>query len=595
MDRKRPVIGISAYDVPVDFGQWKDMRCVLVPEGYVRSVVAAGGVPVLIPPTEVSPEILDDVDAMVFTGGSDINPAVYGQDPAPGVERFLRPSRRGRARAHAHRAGQAMPVLGICRGMQLLNVARGGDLIQHLEGDTHKGPPGMYTRHSVTVLAGTHLAGVLGTDAHTHSCHHQAPGRLGEGLRVAATAEDGTVEAIEDPAAHYVVGVLWHPEEDEAGRRGALPRAGRPGDDVSEGGGMSVQAIEGLVIAGERVDAAEGRTFDVVNPATATTLATVAEGGVEDVNRAVAAASKAYEGWGALSPVTRGRRMHRFATLVEDHAEELALLECQNVGMPISDARGQLGMIVDVIRYYAGAVDKFFGHTIPVERDGIALTFREPIGVVGLITPWNFPLNIANWKIAPALAAGNTVVLKPASLTPLSVLRYAELAIEAGIPEGALNVVPGPGGTVGAALVEHPGVGKIGFTGSTEVGAGIARQAAATIKRVTLELGGKSACVVFADADIEKVGRMAPVRGVRELRAGLLRALAADRRGVGQGRAARAVCRHGERASRRDARGRRDRDRTAHLGGAARDGRGLRPVGRRRGREGRRRRRAPRG
>jgi acyl-CoA reductase-like NAD-dependent aldehyde dehydrogenase len=273
---------------------------------------------------------------------------------------------------------------------------------------------------------------------------------------------------------------------------------------------MSVHAIEGLVIAGERVDAAEGRTFEVVNPASATTLATVAEGGVEDVNRAVAAASKAYEGWGALSPVTRGRRMHRFAALVEEHAEELALLECQNVGMPISDARGQLGMIVDVIRYYAGAVDKFFGHTIPVERDGIALTFREPIGVVGLITPWNFPLNIANWKIAPALAAGNTVVLKPASLTPLSVLRYAELAIEAGIPEGALNVVPGPGGTVGAALVEHPDVGKIGFTGSTEVGAGIARQAAATIKRVTLELGGKSACVVFADADIEKVGRMAP-------------------------------------------------------------------------------------
>jgi acyl-CoA reductase-like NAD-dependent aldehyde dehydrogenase len=273
---------------------------------------------------------------------------------------------------------------------------------------------------------------------------------------------------------------------------------------------MSVQAIEGLVIGGERVDAAEGRTFEVVNPASATTLATVAEGGVEDVNRAVAAASNAYEGWGALSPVTRGRRMHRFAALVEEHAEELALLECRNVGMPISDARGQLGMIVDVIRYYAGAVDKFFGHTIPVERDGIAVTFREPIGVVGLITPWNFPLNIANWKLAPALAAGNTVVLKPASLTPLSVLRYAELAIEAGIPQGALNVVPGPGGTVGAALVEHPDVGKIGFTGSTEVGAGIARQAAATIKRVTLELGGKSACIVFADADIEKAGRMAP-------------------------------------------------------------------------------------
>ena len=189
----------------------------LVPEGYVRSVVAAGGVPVLIPPTDVAPEILDDVDAMVFTGGSDINPAVYGQEPHPASSGFY--DHRDAAELELMRAalGQAMPVLGICRGMQLLNVACGGDLIQHLEGDTHKGPPGMYTRHSVTVLAGTHLAGVLGTDAHTHSCHHQAPGRLGEGLRVAATAEDGTVEAIEDPAATYVVGVLWHPEEDEEG------------------------------------------------------------------------------------------------------------------------------------------------------------------------------------------------------------------------------------------------------------------------------------------------------------------------------------------------------------------------------------------
>jgi acyl-CoA reductase-like NAD-dependent aldehyde dehydrogenase len=273
---------------------------------------------------------------------------------------------------------------------------------------------------------------------------------------------------------------------------------------------MSATTTEGLLIAGERTAAAEGGTFDVTNPATGAHLATVAEAGVEDVARAVAAAGRAYESWGAMSPVSRGRVMHRFATIVEEHAEELAMLECRNVGMPISDARGQLSMIADVIRYYAGAVDKFFGHTIPVERDGVAMTFREPIGVVGLITPWNFPLNIANWKAAPALAAGNTVVLKPASLTPLSVLRYAELAIEAGLPAGALNVVPGPGSSVGDALVGHPDVGKIGFTGSTEVGAGIARKAAATIKRVTLELGGKSACVVFADADLDRVGAMAP-------------------------------------------------------------------------------------
>jgi len=248
----------------------------------------------------------------------------------------------------------------------------------------------------------------------------------------------------------------------------------------------------------------------VHNPATGEVLARVAEGGPEDVRRAVDAAAAAYEQWGALSPVSRGRVMHRFANLVEEHAEELALLECRNVGMPISDARGQLGMIVDVIRYYAGAVDKFFGNTVPVERQGVAMTFREPIGVVGLITPWNFPLNIANWKAAPALAAGNTVVLKPASLTPLTALHYAELAVEAGLPDGALNVVPGPGSSVGDALVTHPAVGKIGFTGSTEVGAGIARKAADTIKRVTLELGGKSACIVFADADLEKVGRLAP-------------------------------------------------------------------------------------
>jgi betaine-aldehyde dehydrogenase len=180
------------------------------------------------------------------------------------------------------------------------------------------------------------------------------------------------------------------------------------------------------------------------------------------------------------------------------------------MGMAIGDARWCAHNAAAVMRYYAGAVDKFFGSTIPVDRDGIVLTFREPIGVAALITPWNFPLNIGNWKTAPAIAAGNTVVLKPASLSPLSVLRYAELGLEAGLPPGVLNVLPGPGGAVGDALVEHPLVGKVGFTGSTEVGIEIARKAAGTVKRVTLELGGKSACIVFADADLEKAGRLAP-------------------------------------------------------------------------------------
>jgi betaine-aldehyde dehydrogenase len=271
-----------------------------------------------------------------------------------------------------------------------------------------------------------------------------------------------------------------------------------------------VAAVEWLLIGGERVPAAEGRTFDSLNPATGEVFRTVAEAGPEDADRAVRAAVHAFEDWGARTPIQRATVLYRFADLIEEHADELALIETRDMGMAIGDARWCAGNAAAVMRYYAGAIDKFFGSTIPVDRDGIVLTFREPIGVTALITPWNFPLNIGNWKTAPALAAGNTVVLKPASLSPLSVLRYAELGLEAGLPPGALNVVPGPGGAVGDALVEHPLVGKVGFTGSTEVGVEIARKAAGTIKRVTLELGGKSACIVFADADLERAGRMAP-------------------------------------------------------------------------------------
>ena len=269
-------------------------------------------------------------------------------------------------------------------------------------------------------------------------------------------------------------------------------------------------AVENLLIDGRRVAAAEGSTFETVNPATGEVFRTVAEAGAEDADRAVRAAAHAFEDWSARTPIQRAKVLYRWADLIEEHADELALIETRDMGMAIGDARWCAGNAAAVMRYYAGAVDKFFGSTIPVDRDGIVLTFREPIGVTALITPWNFPLNIGNWKTAPAIAAGNTVVLKPASLSPLSVLRYAELGLEAGLPPGVLNVVPGPGGTVGDALVEHPLVGKVGFTGSTEVGVEIARKAAGTIKRVTLELGGKSACIVFADADLEKAGRLAP-------------------------------------------------------------------------------------
>jgi acyl-CoA reductase-like NAD-dependent aldehyde dehydrogenase len=249
--------------------------------------------------------------------------------------------------------------------------------------------------------------------------------------------------------------------------------------------------------------------FAVINPATEETIATLDSAGVEETDAAVARAQAAYPAWRAVSPADRGRLLRRLATLVEEHHEELARIESQNVGKPIAGARGEVGMVADVFHFYAGAVDKKHGETIPV-AGGVDLTFREPLGVVGLIVPWNFPLNISSWKLGPALACGNTVVLKPAELTPLSALRLAELALEAGIPEGVLNVVVGKGSVVGQRLVEHPDVAKIGFTGSTEVGRGVMQGAAATIKRVTLELGGKSANVVFADADLERAAAAAP-------------------------------------------------------------------------------------
>jgi acyl-CoA reductase-like NAD-dependent aldehyde dehydrogenase len=247
----------------------------------------------------------------------------------------------------------------------------------------------------------------------------------------------------------------------------------------------------------------------VLNPATEEVLAEIPTAGVDDLNEAVAAARRAFPAWSAVSPPDRIRLLRRVAGLIEEHGEELAAVETRNVGKPISDSQGEVQMVADVFHYYAGAIDKHHGETIPV-AGGIDLTLREPLGVVGLITPWNFPLNIASWKVAPALACGNTIVLKPAEITPLTSLRLTELVLEAGIPEGVLNVVVGSGRVVGQALVEHPDVAKIGFTGSTEVGRTVMQGAAGTIKRVTLELGGKSANVIFADADLEAAAASAP-------------------------------------------------------------------------------------
>jgi acyl-CoA reductase-like NAD-dependent aldehyde dehydrogenase len=250
-------------------------------------------------------------------------------------------------------------------------------------------------------------------------------------------------------------------------------------------------------------------TLTVLNPATEEPIAELEQAGLEEVDQAVARARAAFAGWRSVGVADRARLLRRLAALVEEHGEELARIESQNVGKPISGARGEVAMVANVFHFYAGAVDKHHGETIPVDG-GVDVTFREPLGVCGLIVPWNFPLNIASWKLGPALACGNTVVLKPAELTPLSALCLAELALEAGIPEGVLNVVVGPGRVVGQRLVEHPDVAKIAFTGSTEVGASVMRGAADTIKRVSLELGGKSANVVFADADLERAAAAAP-------------------------------------------------------------------------------------
>jgi acyl-CoA reductase-like NAD-dependent aldehyde dehydrogenase len=250
--------------------------------------------------------------------------------------------------------------------------------------------------------------------------------------------------------------------------------------------------------------------LSVLEPATEQVLAEIPRAGVEEVDAAVARAKAALGAWRALAPGERARLLYALTDTLAAHREELALLEARNAGKAIADARGEMGMVVDTFRYYAGAPERLLGDTIPV-AGGQAFTVREPVGVVGLITPWNFPLTIAAWKLAPALAAGNTVVLKPAELTPLTALRFAELAREAGLPDGVVNVVVGPGSTCGQRLVEHPDVAKIAFTGSTEVGRAIAAGAAASIKRVTLELGGKSANIVFADADLDAAAAAAPL------------------------------------------------------------------------------------
>lgn len=263
--------------------------------------------------------------------------------------------------------------------------------------------------------------------------------------------------------------------------------------------------FEGLAIGGKRVAAANGATAPTYNPATGEVLAQVAQASAADVDQAVRVAHDRFSAgaWKQMRSRERGQILGRIAVLIREKTEMLAQIESRDGGKPISAARGEIGAVANTFEYYAGAVNKIHGQTIPGNANGTVMTFREPLGVCALIVPWNFPLVIAGWKIAPALAMGNTVIVKPASVTPLSALALADLVLEAGLPEGVLNVVTGSGSVAGNALVTHPLVRKISFTGSTEIGVGVMQQAAAGIKRVSLELGGKSANIIFADARLD--------------------------------------------------------------------------------------------
>jgi acyl-CoA reductase-like NAD-dependent aldehyde dehydrogenase len=249
--------------------------------------------------------------------------------------------------------------------------------------------------------------------------------------------------------------------------------------------------------------------FTVLNPATEEPVATIAAAGVQEADEAVARAVAAQPAWRAVSPGDRARLLRDFATVVDDHAEELARLEIANSGHPVGQARWEAGHVAEVLRYYSAAPERLFGRQIPVSG-GLDVTFLEPVGIVGLIVPWNFPMPILAWGLAPALAAGNPVIAKPAELTPLTALRIAELGLAAGLPEGVFQVLAGPGSVVGRRLVEHPDVRKIVFTGSTATGQSVMAGCAATVKRLTLELGGKSANIVFDDARLELAAATAP-------------------------------------------------------------------------------------
>lgn len=292
------------------------------------------------------------------------------------------------------------------------------------------------------------------------------------------------------------------------GKRESTTESRRAGDT----GGILSGPFE-LVVAGEHRSAIDGGSFEVTEPATGEVLASVAQAGPADVDAALEAAVSEFEtgSWRRTNATGRGRVLSRVAELLRERAELFALAEVRGAGHPIGNARWEAATAADVFEYFAGAANKHYGEVIPVQDPGLDLTLREPVGPCALVVPWNFPLMIATWKVAPALACGNPVVIKPASLTPISALLLADVLLEAGVPPAAVSVLPGPGRTVGEELVADPRIAKISFTGETATGARILAQSAPNIPRVSLELGGKSACVVFDDADLQRAIASTPM------------------------------------------------------------------------------------
>ena len=491
----RPVIGITTYAQDASWGVWH-LPAALIPLDYVDAVERAGGRPILIPPSEEGvDETLDALDGIVFSGGADVDPKLYGAEAHPATDSPQARRDAGEMALLQAALERDLPTLAICRGFQLLNVARGGDLVQHLPeqvgSDVHKDVPGEFAVHPGRGRAGIAPRGdrrrALGGDLAPPSGARAAWGR-GSSRPRGRTTERSRPSRI--PSLRFAVGVQWHPEaaEDQAlfdalvgearAYRGDSREVGST--PVDSGGSVyfafaaiyvvlcavfiidvappaGVGALRGGKGSLDRWRCCSSRSsrgsstasggssgavsepvavpLTVLNPATEEPIAELEQAGVDETDAAVARAKEALPAWRAVAPADRARLLRRLATLVEENAEELARIESRNVGKPIAGARGEVGMVAQVFHFYAGAVDKHYGDTIPV-AGGVAATFREPLGVVGLIVPWNFPLNISSWKLGPALACGNTVVLKPAELTPLSALRLAELALEAGIPEG---------------------------------------------------------------------------------------------------------------------------------------------------------------